>query len=121
MYLTTFQSICGWYSLIGKQSPQVTAELQKLFYMFGLDPKKLRSDIGGEFQNKHMENLCQTHKIKFVHGAPRNPSAQSQVERNNSTIKARGKCKFLTRLQTYSTSFLWEGGLGLGQTNIEHQ
>ena len=72
MYLTTFQSICGWYSLIGKQSPQETAELEKLFYMFGLDPKKLRSDNGGEFQNKNMENLCQTHKIKFVHSAPRN-------------------------------------------------
>ena len=69
MYLTTFQSVCGWYCLIGKV---VTAELEKLFYMFGLDPKKLRSDNEGEFQNKNMENLCQTHKIKFVHSAPRN-------------------------------------------------
>ena len=50
----------------------MTAELEKLFYMFGLDPKKLRSDNGGESQNKNMENLCQTHKIKFVHSAPRN-------------------------------------------------
>ena len=69
--------------LIGKQSPQVTAELEKLFYMFGF-PKKLRSDNGGEFKNKNMENVCQTHKIKFVHSAPGNPSAQGQVERNNT-------------------------------------
>ena len=44
-------------------------------------------DNGGEFRNKNMENLCKRHKIKFVHGAPRNPSTQGQVERNNSTIK----------------------------------
>ena len=34
-----------------------------------------------------MENLCKRQKIKFVHGAPRNPSTQGQIERNNSTMK----------------------------------
>ena len=50
-------------------------------------PKTLHSDNGSEFRNKNMENLCKRHKIKFVHGAPRNPSTQGQVERNNSIIK----------------------------------
>ena len=72
--------------LTGKQSAQVVAELEKLFYMFGF-PKKLHSDNGGEFKNKNMKNLCETHNIKLVHGAPRNPSTQGQVERNNSTVK----------------------------------
>ena len=72
--------------LTGKQSTQVVAELKKLFYMFGF-PKKLHSDNGGEFKNKNMKNLCETHNIKLVHGAPRNPSTQGQVERNNSTVK----------------------------------
>jgi len=69
-----------------KQSEQVAYELEKLFFMFGF-PKTLHSDNGGEFRNKNMENLCKRHKKKFVHGAPRNPSTQGQVERNNSTIK----------------------------------
>ena len=47
----------------------------------------LHSDNGGEFRNKNMENLCKIHEIKSVHGAPRNPSTQGQVEHNNSTIK----------------------------------
>ena len=72
--------------LIGKQSEQVAYKLEKLFFMFGF-PKTLHSDKGGEFRNKNMENLCKKHKIKFVHGAPRNPSTQGQVERNNSSIK----------------------------------
>ena len=72
--------------LTGKQSAQVVAELEKLFYIFGF-PKKLHSDNGDEFKNKNMRNLCKTHNIKLVHGAPRNPSTQGQVERNNSTVK----------------------------------
>ena len=72
--------------LTGKKSAQVVAELEKLFCMFGF-PKKLHSDNGGEFKNKNMKNLCETHNIKLVHGTPRNPSTQGQVERNNSTIK----------------------------------
>ena len=64
----------------------MVAELEKLFYMFGF-PKKLHSDNGGEIKNKNMKNLCETHNIKLVHGAPRNPSTQGQVERNNSTVK----------------------------------
>lgn len=47
----------------------------------------LHSDNGGEFRIKNMENLFKKHKIKFVHGALRNPSPQGQVEHNNSTIK----------------------------------
>ena len=72
--------------LTGKQSEQVAYKLEKLFFMFEF-PKMLHSDNEGEFRNKNMENLCKRHKIKFVHGAPRNPSTQSQAECNNSTIK----------------------------------
>ena len=53
--------------------------------MFGF-PKTLHSDNGREFKNKNMTKLCNKHNIKFVLGAPRKPSTQGQVERNNSTI-----------------------------------
>ena len=74
-------------TLTGKQSPQVFCCIRETILHVWTPEKKLHSDNGGEFRNKILKNLCQTHKIQFVHGAPRNPSTQGQVERNYSTIK----------------------------------
>ena len=54
--------------------------------MFGF-PSVLHSDNGKEFKSKTMSELCGKHNIKQVHGAPRTPSTQGLVERNNRTVK----------------------------------
>ena len=54
--------------------------------MFGF-PSVLHSDNAKEFKSKTMSELCGKHNIKQVHGAPRTPSTQGLVERNNHTVK----------------------------------
>lgn len=58
----------------------------KLFWMFGF-PSKLHSDNGREFKSKTMTEMCEKHNIKQVFGAPRTPTTQGLVERNNLTVK----------------------------------
>ena len=60
--------------------------LEKQFYLFGFSTI-LHSDNGREFKSKTMAEICKTHKIKQVHGAPRTPTTQGLVERNNRTVK----------------------------------
>ena len=54
--------------------------------MFGF-PSKLHSDNGREFKSKTMTEMCEKHNIKQVFGAPRTPTTQGLVERNNLTVK----------------------------------
>ena len=42
---------------------------------------------GGGFKRKTMTELCEKHNIKQVFGAPRTPTTQGLVERNNLTVK----------------------------------
>ena len=60
--------------------------LANSFWLFGF-LSILHSDNGKEFKSKTMSELCRKHKIKQVHGAPRTPSTQGLVERNNCTVK----------------------------------
>jgi transposase InsO family protein len=58
--------------------------------------KKLQSDNGGEFRNKILANIVEkinlereeNQKLKQVHGRPRKPQVQGQVERVNGTLKS---------------------------------
>ena len=54
--------------------------------MFGF-PSKLLSDNRREFKSKTMTELCEEHNIKQVFGAPRTPTTEGLVERNNLTVK----------------------------------
>ena len=54
--------------------------------MFGF-PSKLLSDNRREFKSKTMTEMCEKHNIKQVFGAPRAPTTQGLVERNNLTVK----------------------------------
>lgn len=67
------------FALKRKQTEEVAVTLANLFWLFGF-PSILHSDNGKEFKSKK-------HKIKQVHGAPRTPSTQGLVERNNRTVK----------------------------------
>lgn len=88
MLLTIIQSFHGClFALKRKQTEEVAGALNNIFWMFGF-PSILHSDNGKEFKSKTMSDLCGKHNIiKKVHGAPRTPSTQGLVERNNRTAK----------------------------------
>ena len=74
------------FALKNKQTEEVAVTLTNLFWLFGF-PSILHSDNGKEFKSKTVSELCRKHQIKQVHGAPRTPSTQGLVERNNRTVK----------------------------------
>ena len=49
-------------------------------------PLILHTDNGLEFSNSLLDNFCKEKNILFVHGRPRHPQSQGQVERFNQTI-----------------------------------
>ena len=53
---------------------------------FGV-PRVIQSDNGKEFSNRMLREFLTRLNIQLVHGRPRNPRAQGQVERVNKTIK----------------------------------
>ena len=87
LHITDHHTKFSWlFPLISKQTEQVISCLNQLFWQWGF-PKKLHSDNGKEFKNQKMSSFCQSNNIKQVHGAPRTPTTQGLVERNNKTIK----------------------------------
>ena len=81
-----FSKYSWLHPLHSKETEQVIPALKEQFYLFGF-PTILHSDNGGEFKSKKMSEFCKENNIKQVHGAPRNPSTQGLVERNNRTVK----------------------------------
>ena len=81
-----FSKYSWMFALKTKQTEEVAVTLTNLFWLFGF-PSILHSDNGKEFKSKTMSELCRKHQIKQVHGAPRTPSTQGLVERNNRTVK----------------------------------
>ena len=81
-----FSKFSWLYPLYSKETDQVIPLLQQQFFSFGF-PDILHSDNGREFKNRKMSEFCKANNIKQVHGAPRNPSTQGLVERNNRTVK----------------------------------
>ena len=73
-------------ALKNKHTEEVAQALTNLFWMFDF-PSILHSDNGKEFKSKTMSELCKKHMIRQVHGAPRTPSTQGLMERNNHTVK----------------------------------
>ena len=57
-------------------------------------PKRIHTDNGGEFINKHMKNYLNSKGIQEVHGRPFNSRSQGVVEAYNCTIKTMLKKKY---------------------------
>ena len=81
-----FSKYSWLFPLKSKETNEVATTLENLFWVFGF-PSKLHSDNGREFKSKTMTELCEEHTIKQVFGAPRTPTTQGLVERNNLTVK----------------------------------
>ena len=50
-------------------------------------PKKFINDNGMAFKNRVFTEFCESHNIKFLHGAPYSPHTHGIVQRFNYTIK----------------------------------
>ena len=87
LHVVDHYSKFSWlYPLYSKENEQVIQVLHQQFYLFGF-PSTLHSDNGGEFKSKKMSEFCKVNNIKQAHGAPRTPTTQGLVERNNRTVK----------------------------------
>ena len=87
LHITDHSSKFTWlYPLHSKETEEVVEALEKQFYLFGF-PTILHSDNGREFKSEKMAEFCKAYKIKQVHRAPRTPTTQGLVERNNRTVK----------------------------------
>ncbi|KAF7689097.1 Pro-Pol polyprotein [Cucumispora dikerogammari] len=75
------------FPLLSKEQTGIERSLKNIFNLFS-PPKILQSDNGKEFKNVKINELCQEYKIVFVHGRPRKPTTQRQVERSNGTLKS---------------------------------
>lgn len=85
--ITDHHTKYSWlYALHNKTAEEVLEKEEALFWSFGF-PQMLHTDNGKEFKNKLIQEFCQKHGIKQVHGAPRAPQTQGLVERNNRTVK----------------------------------
>ena len=87
LHITGHHTKYSWlYALHNKTAEEVLEKLEALYWVFGF-PQTLHTDNGKEFKNKLMQEFCQKHGIKQVHGAPRTPQTQGLIERNNRTAK----------------------------------
>ena len=85
LHITDHSSKFTWlYPLHSKETEEVVEALEKQFCLFSFPTM---GDNGREFKSKKMAEFCKVHKIKQVHGAPRTPTTQGLVERNNRTVK----------------------------------
>ena len=87
LHVTDHCSKFSWMcALTQKTAEEVLQSIEKLFWLFGF-PTVLHTYNGGEFKNKEIRGFRESHKINFVHGAPRTMKTQGLVERNNQTVK----------------------------------
>lgn len=83
--IDVFTKYAFTFALKNKTGTEVKNHLQDLFYAVG-SPQIIHSDNGKEFTNEHIKHLCETFKIKLIHGRLRHPQSQGQVERLNQTL-----------------------------------
>ncbi len=74
------------YPLKSKSALEVSNAFKKCFLTFG-PPQLLKTDNGKEFTNNEMSRLTDSFNILLIHGRPRHPQSQGQIERCNQTVK----------------------------------
>ena len=84
--MDTYTKYLWSFKMKNKSAENVKECLDTLFKNFGV-PVELQSDNGKEFANSLLETYLKKLNIKIIHGRPRNPKSQGQIERANQTIK----------------------------------
>jgi transposase InsO family protein len=59
--------------------------LEAIFQSEG-NPQIIQSDNGKEFTSNEFKDFCLSRDIQIIHGRPRHPQSQGQVERCNQTV-----------------------------------
>ncbi|KAG0440405.1 Transposon Tf2-6 polyprotein [Dictyocoela muelleri] len=76
-----------WSFKMTNKNAQLIKECLEFIYMnFGV-PISIQADNGKEFSNRLLNEFHRNFNIRVIHGRPRNPRAQGQIERLNQTIK----------------------------------
>ncbi|KAF9760948.1 Transposon Tf2-8 polyprotein, partial [Nosema granulosis] len=70
---------------MSKQAMDIKSCLESLVFSFGF-PGNIQCDNGKEFSNSLIKEFCENYKINLIHGRPRHPQSQGQVERFNQTL-----------------------------------
>lgn len=92
--MDTYTKYLWSFELKNKNAESIRDSLIHIFDNYGL-PIEIQSDNGKEFRNNMLKEVLLNLNIKIIHGRPRNPRAQGQIERLNQTIKRRiSKCLF---------------------------
>jgi hypothetical protein len=84
--IDTYTKYLWSFKLKNKTASAIKDSLEFIFDNFG-EPVSIQSDNGKEFKNELLRSYFNDLNIKIIHGRPRNPKAQGQVERVNQTIK----------------------------------
>jgi len=90
----TFSKFLVAVPMKNKQAATVANHLIKDVFKIPGPPRILQSDNGKEFVAEIINNICTSLNIKIMHGRPRHPQSQGQIERLNQTI-GRGFTKLL--------------------------
>ena len=95
--MDTYPKYLWSFKLLNKTSIAVKECLKFIFDNFG-ESEEIQSDNGKEFKNQLLKDFLLNRNIKIIHGRPRNPKAQGQVERLNQTIERwLSRCIYQTR------------------------
>jgi len=97
--IDTYTKYLWSFKLLSKSAIGVKESLRFIFNNFGV-PRSIQSDNGKEFRNRLLQEFLEEHHVLIIHGRPRNPKAQGQVERVNQTVK-RWLAKKLHGRETY--------------------
>jgi IS30 family transposase len=84
--IDTFTKYLWSFKLEHKTANSVLECLKYIFENYGV-PLAIQSDNGREFKNQVLRDYMLSKHIRIIHGKPRNPKAQGQIERANQTIK----------------------------------
>jgi IS30 family transposase len=84
--MDTYTKYLWSFKVTDKSALQVKECLEFIFMNFGA-PLSIRVDNGKEFRNCVCTELHNDLGIRVIHGRPRHPKSQGQIERANQTIK----------------------------------
>jgi len=90
----TFSKYLVAVPMKNKEAATVAKHLVRDVFKIPGPPKILQSDNGKEFVADIIKNVCNILNVKIMHGRPRHPQSQGQIERLNQTI-GRGFTKLL--------------------------
>ena len=84
--IDTYSKYLFSFKLKNKSAEAIKEALESLFFTQGV-PKSIQADNGREFSNQLLADFLLSLNVRMVHGRPRHPQSQGQVERVNQTIK----------------------------------